>query len=139
VETGEVATLEELFHSDEARENVEIDRAQIERSLRAFVEQSHPRLKLSDADFERLAGSIMKFREANLKMRSIARTSMNSAGFRQALEDVNTATEEFARITGMSPGEFFMGEDAPVRFGDDPWAADDDDEIVTEFLPEREP
>lgn len=139
VETGEAATLEKLFHATDERENVEVDQAQIERSLRAFIEQERPRFKLSDADYERLAGSIMKFREANQKMRSMARTSMNSAGFRQALDDVNKATDEFERITGMSPGEFFLGDDAPVKFGNDPWADVDDDEIVTEFLPERKP
>ncbi len=137
-ETEEAATLEQVFHSTDGSENGEIDQAQIERSLRAFVEQSRPRLKLSDADYERLAGSIMKFREANVRMRSMERTGMNSAGFRQALDDVNEATDEFVRITGMSPGEFFVGKDAPVKFGDDPRGAIDD-EVVTEYLPESKP
>ncbi len=107
----------DLFLSGQATENVTVDVAEIEHLLRDHVNRNHPDLKLSDPDYERLAKALKSFREANIKMRSIERTSENATELRRALQVVADSSKEITKITGMAPGEFFMRGDTPVQFG----------------------
>ncbi|MBI5116018.1 hypothetical protein HZA56_06050 [Candidatus Poribacteria bacterium] len=132
-------SLREMFLSGQPAEGVAVDAAEVERLLRDHVTRNHPNLKLSDADYERLAKSLKTFRDANMKMRSTERTSANSAVFQQALEDVAESSTEFRKITGMAPGEFFMRGASPVQFGNDRQAQGNNDEVVTEYLSDHKP
>jgi len=129
--------LKALFSSGKADGTDDIDWEQVEGLLREHVDRNHPGLKLSDSDYERLSDSMKSFREANEKMRSLERTPVNAPAIRQSLQELNAAMKAFDELTGMSPGEFFMEEDAPVIFGDDPRSRETDDEIVTEYLDQR--
>jgi hypothetical protein len=129
----------DVFLSGKDAASEEIDWRQVERSLREHVERNHHNLKLSDADYERLTKSVRTFRDANLKMRSLERTSENAAEFRKLLNDIQESTKEFQQITGMSQGEFLRSEeDPPVRFGNDPGAVDNE-EIVVDYLSDHKP
>ena len=118
--TKSLLELKKLFTSGKADSNGEIDWTEVERLLRDHVDHNHPSLKMSDADYRRLAAAMRSFREANEKTRSMERTSANAAAIRQSLEEVGNAMREFSQLTGMSPGEFFLEEDRPVTFGNDP-------------------
>lgn len=132
--------LEEIFSSGLEEENLQLDRMEVEQLLREHVDRNHPHLKLSSEDYGQLAASIMAFRDARNRTRSTKRTSMNAPAFRQSLEDAKEAMREFKKITGMSPDEFFMGEDSPIRFGEDEALyRGNDDEIVTEHLSDHKP
>jgi hypothetical protein len=102
--------------------------------LREYVAKNHPSLKLSDREYERLAESISAFRDANLKMNSLERTAANAPAIRKSLQEMATAMQDFRQITGMNQDEFFVGEDAPVKFGGEEDLFGDE-EIVPEFLP----
>jgi hypothetical protein len=129
--------LKELFSSGKADGTDDIDWNEVEGLLQEHVDRNHPGLKLSDSDYERLSDSMKSFREANEKMRSLERTPANAPAIRQSLQDLDAAMKAFDELTGMSPGEFFMEEDAPVIFGGDPLSRETDDEIVTEYLDPR--
>ncbi len=131
--------LEELFSSALEGKDLQLDRMEVKQLLREHAERNQPHLKLSNEEYAQLAASIMAFRDAKNRTRSTKRTSMNAAAFRQSLEDSKEAMREFKKITGMSPDEFFMGEDSTIRFGDDKSYSGKDDEIVTEYLSDHKP
>jgi len=131
--------LRHLFDSRKTDAGGEVEWSEVADLLREHVERNHPRLKMSDEDYERLADSIKSFREANENMRSMERTSANAAAIGQSLEDLAAAMSEFDQLTGMSPGEFLMEEDSPVSFGREMPTTEPDDEIVTEYLRDHKP
>ncbi|GAB4339044.1 MAG: hypothetical protein Kow0099_13710 [Candidatus Abyssubacteria bacterium] len=135
----EKPSLMDLFLSGADVETEDIDWRQVEEALREYVERNHHNLKLSDSEYERLAKSIRTFREANLRMRSLERTSKNAAEFQQLLSDIQESTREFQQITGMSQGEFLRSsENPPVRFGNEPGAVDNE-EILVDYLSDYKP
>jgi len=136
-EQESVRELRELFAAGKADEVDDIDWDAVEVLLREHVDQNHPRLKLSDSDYERLSASMKSFREANVRIRALERTPANAPAIRQSLQELEAAMKAFKDLTGMSPGEFFMEEDAPVTFGRDPLSRETDDEIVIEYLEPR--
>jgi hypothetical protein len=138
-EKQKAPSLRDMFLSGQPAEGVAVDAAEVERLLRDHVSRNHPNLKLSDADYERLAKALKTFRDANMKMQSMERTSANSAAFQQALEDVAESSTEFRKITGMAQGEFFMRGASPVQFGNDRQTQGKNDEIVTEYLSNHKP
>ncbi|RJP19549.1 MAG: hypothetical protein C4520_12770 [Candidatus Abyssobacteria bacterium SURF_5] len=131
----EPSQLREAFASGVPVEEAYIDVAQTAAELRAHVERNHPSLKLSDREYDRLAESIGSFREANLKMKSLERSSENSPAIRRAMQQMATAMQDFRQITGMTQGEFFLGEDAPVKFGEDERPGKNE-ELVVDYLPD---
>lgn len=131
--------LNALYLSGTPDSAMNIDSKAMELLLKDHVDRTHPRLKLSDSDYEKLAQAAAKFRQANLEMRSLERTSANAPEFRKRLEDVASATKEFQQITGMPLEQFFMGEDTPVQFGSNPQSHKDTDEIVTDYLSDYQP
>ncbi|RJP75043.1 MAG: hypothetical protein C4532_01270 [Candidatus Abyssobacteria bacterium SURF_17] len=133
------AMLRDLYLSGATDSAVTVDSKTMEQLLRDHVERTHPRLKLSDSDYEQLAQTLISLREANLEMRSLERTSANAPVFRKRLQDVASATKEFQQITGMPLEQFFAGEDTPVQFGSNPQSHKDDDEIVTDYLSDHKP
>jgi len=133
------ASLKDLFASGQPAANVTIDTKELEELIRDHISRTHPDLKLSDADYERLATAFKTYREANLRMQTMERVSSNSGVFRQSLQEMAAATKEFKQITGSAPGEFFMEGEPPVIFGNTTQESDDDDETDPEFLPDHKP
>jgi hypothetical protein len=122
---------------DDRQADPEFDWGEVALLIRDHVETNHPHLKLSDADYERLADSVRMYREANLKVQSLKRTSENASAIRQAVEEREASAAQFEQVTGMSPDELFMDEEPPVRFGGEEPAGND--EIVTEYLSDHLP
>jgi hypothetical protein len=131
--------LRELFASGVPSSEAVIDRRQIMDSLREHVAKNHPSLKFSDREYERLADVMKTFREANLKVGSLERTSANAAEIRRSLQEMATAMQDFRQITGMTQSEFFSEKDAPVQFGDDEGLVNNNEEIVADFLVDHQP
>ncbi len=133
----EAIDLREMFASGQPIEEVPVDPEQVKQMLRDYVERNHPSLKLSDREYERLATAMGTFRVANLRMRSLERTSANAPAIRESLQEMATAMQDFQQITGMTQGEFFTGAGAPVQFGGD--EEPKNDETVVDFLPDPHP
>jgi len=129
--------LTDLYSSGQSIMEAEVDSAQVQHLLREHVNRNHPSLKLSDREYERLAETMRIFREANLKMQSLERTSANSPAIRQSLQEMATAMQDFQQITGMTQGDFFLGDDAPVQFGGSEGSGDA--EVVVDFLSDHKP
>lgn len=130
---------EDLFMPDAADFSDQIDWAAVEKSVRDFVSKNHPRLSLSDSEYERLTGAIARIREANLRMRSTERTSAKAGLFKQSLRETESAMKEFREITDMSPQDFFAGENPPVRFGGEKQPSTEEDDIIEDFLSNYKP
>jgi hypothetical protein len=131
--------LQKLFAAGQPASEVKIDPKQMDQLLRAHVARNHPSLKLSDREYERLAETIRIFREANLKMNSLERTSANAPAIRQSLQEMATAMQDFRQITGMTQGEFFSGPNAPVQFGGENSSSNENDKMVVDFLSDHKP
>jgi len=115
-------------------ENAFPDDAAVEELLREHIRTNYPALRLSDGDVAQLAESIRKFREARAEMQSVDRTNANAPSVRDSLRRTVAAMDEFRRITGMSPDEFFMTDEPPVIFGNMEPPPDDINEMPAEDL-----
>lgn len=106
--------------------------ADVEDLLREHIKKNHPALRLSDGQIASLAESMREFREARAKMRGLERTSANASAIKESLERTVSAMDEFTRITGMTPGEFFLEGEPPVIFGNMEQRTNDTNEFPTE-------
>lgn len=104
----------------------------VENLLREHIKKNHPALRLSDGQIATLAESMREFREARAQMRGLERTSANASAIKESLERTVSAMDEFTRITGMTPGEFFMEGEPPVIFGTVEQGTNDTNEFPTE-------
>jgi hypothetical protein len=123
--TGEFARRA-LFSSPTLEKDGAVDRGKIEKAVRDYIAQYRQQLDLSDSDQERLVDLVMDFREANLRVRSAQRSQSNTPELKLDIKKMQTAMDEFKKMTDV-PSENIFGADTPTTlFGDETTKPEED-------------
>ena len=109
-----------LFRSPASGDEGEINRNEIEKAVREYIERYRSYLDLSPSDYGRLIDLVTSYRETNLEVRSALRTPESAEMLKLQMKEMKDAMDEFRKITDPRPQDLFGAEaSTPPPFGED--------------------
>lgn len=113
------STYRALFSSTAFEKDGKVDRKSLEAAVYDYLEQYRPQLELSERDKQHLVDLVEQFREANIRMRSAPRDQTSAPEIRQNIIKMQTAMDDFRKMTGAPPENPFGDGTPTTLFGEE--------------------